>query len=227
LFYTFRCWQQVRYWRDNVTLWEHALEAGGDSHIAHMNLAVVCLQKEMYEPAAHHFRQTLRLDPENSSALHDLGFALLRQGKVQEALEQSRECVRRFPEWAQAHHSLGVVLRQLGRIQESLWEYNQEAWLLATHPDANSRNGDRALLLAREVCAAAGHEEARFLDTLAAAYAETGDFGRAVETAKRALAAASSNHLEDLIKEIRGRIKLYEEKRPFRIVAGSTQSRSP
>jgi Tfp pilus assembly protein PilF len=122
---TFRCWQQLGYWRDNITLWEHALEAGGDSHIAHMNFAVVCLQKGMYEPAANHFRETLRFDPDNSHALHDLAFALLRQGKVQEALEQYRVCVRRFPKWARAHYSLALVLRELGQTQEAISEYQQ------------------------------------------------------------------------------------------------------
>jgi hypothetical protein len=54
------------------------------------------------------------------------------------------------------------------------------------------------------------------LDTLAAAYAEKGQFADAAPTARRALARAAQENQPALADEIRIRIALYQADRPFR-----------
>src|SRR5262249_37305237 len=102
--------------------------------------------------------------------------------------------------------------------QESL---NQEAWVRATHLDPKKRNGNLALLLAREICQATRNGDPRFLDTLAAAYAEIGQFARAVETARQAIAAIPSGQQEDFVRALRVRLEGYERGQPFRSAADS------
>jgi Flp pilus assembly protein TadD len=67
------------------------------------------------------------------------------------------------------------------------------AWILATTPQAEFRNGEEAVRMAERACELTGHKQARFLATLAAAYAEAGRFPEAVSTAElaRELAAAA------------------------------------
>jgi Flp pilus assembly protein TadD len=300
-------WGQLQYWGNNISVWEHTLQACGESSVAHANLAHAYLEDEDTNPqaarrdreeAARHDRDALRLDPKNSRAAHDLGVAFARAGKSDEALKQYRIAEERDPRGAQIHYSLGLLLTQMGRPGEAKAEYNtvlkfhadwpsahfrlgelfamegqyteaaahlseavtmqrevwlwhaflgfalhesgntakadehyrqvdrlepdwrpilnRDAWELATSPDSLNRNGKSALLKARVLNQASSNGEARFLDTLGAAYAEVGDFTRAVESAKAALLAASSDPRSGNIDDIKRRLQLYEQQKPFR-----------
>src|SRR5260370_21042582 len=63
-------------------------------------------------------------------------------------------------------------------------------WLLATWGDPSVRNGERAVEVAARAELLSGGEDPLILHTLAAAYAENGQFSQAVETAQRALQLA-------------------------------------
>ena len=89
---------------------------------------------------------------------------------------------------------------------------NELAWLLATHPEPSIRNGAAAVRLALEGCERTRFEDEIILDTLAAAYAEAGDYARAVEFQKRAIALAP----EAAVEEEKLRLALYERGEPYR-----------
>lgn len=112
--------------------------------------------------------RTLAADhPKLSSVYVNLGFALVAAGRHAEAAEAYRA--------------------GLGRVPGDPTLADRLAWPLATCPEAACRSGREAVRLAEGVCNKSNHGVPRFLDTLAAAYAETGDFTRAVSTASRAL----------------------------------------
>ena len=67
---------------------------------------------------------------------------------------------------------------------------NNLAWLLATHPDAELRDGAEAVRVAERMCEAVPAPPPVLLDTLSAAYAEAGRFDDALRTVDRAIAAA-------------------------------------
>ena len=90
------------------------------------------------------------------------------------------------------------------------------AWILATSPDAKLRNGGEALALAVRAVEISGGNDARTLDTLAAAYAEKGQFANAALTARRAQARALQEKQAALANDIGTRITLYEADQPFR-----------
>jgi tetratricopeptide (TPR) repeat protein len=89
------------------------------------------------------------------------------------------------------------------------------AWLLATCPEASLRNGQKAVELAQQAERLGGGESPQILDTLAAAYAEAGRFGEAVETAKRALDLSVAQNNKPLAEAIQARLKLYETNVPY------------
>jgi hypothetical protein len=74
------------------------------------------------------------------------------------------------------------------------------AWLLATYPDFNGRDGAEAVRLAERACALSSRRIPALVATLAAAYAETGDFPRALAAAEEALNEAQSMGDSDSIK---------------------------
>ena len=69
-----------------------------------------------------------------------------------------------------------------------------------------------------------GGNHPEILDTLAAAYAEAGRFGEAVETAKRALNLPATKNNKPLAEAIQIRLKLYEAGFQFR---DTNQTSSP
>ena len=90
---------------------------------------------------------------------------------------------------------------------------NSYAWFLATCPDAKSRDGQRALELAKKAVELSDGEDADFIDTLAAAHAETGDFAKAIEFQQKANAL---EHDEEDQEKGQKRLESYHQKKPWR-----------
>jgi hypothetical protein len=77
---------------------------------------------------------------------------------------------------------------------------DEVAWLLATYPDSNVRDGAEAVRLAERACALTDRRVPALLATLAAAYAETGDFSRGIATGEEALTRAQAIGDADSVK---------------------------
>lgn len=90
---------------------------------------------------------------------------------------------------------------------------NDYAWLLATSKFEGLRNGtlavDQASKAVEEVPTAA------FLDTLAAAYAELGNFELAVSTQRQAIASIAEDE-DELTEQLEERLRFYERSEPWR-----------
>ena len=91
---------------------------------------------------------------------------------------------------------------------------NSLAWLLATCTDDKLRDGRRAFDLAARACVLTGYHNHLCLDTLAAAYAESGDFDNAVKWLGSALELASGD--PRTAEHYKARLKLFREKTPYR-----------
>jgi Flp pilus assembly protein TadD len=89
---------------------------------------------------------------------------------------------------------------------------NALAWKLATDHDARVRNGTNAVTLAAQAVAKTERKEPVFLDTLAAAYAEEGDFEKAVAVQREAVAL---NNDTNRVQELESHLKLFESGKPY------------
>lgn len=93
---------------------------------------------------------------------------------------------------------------------------NEVAHVLAASPDPSVRNGAEAVTLAQRAVELTGGQEAIYLDTLAAAYAEAGRFPDAIETAQRALRVATRQDQSQLREGLAARLGLYQARQPYR-----------
>jgi tetratricopeptide (TPR) repeat protein/tRNA A-37 threonylcarbamoyl transferase component Bud32 len=91
---------------------------------------------------------------------------------------------------------------------------NQQAWFLATHPDEKIRNGPKAVALATRACELSQWKQANWVDTLAAAYAESGQFDNAVKYQTQTLQDAQINATAR--EQFTGRLELYKQKKAYR-----------
>jgi tetratricopeptide (TPR) repeat protein len=94
---------------------------------------------------------------------------------------------------------------------------NDYAYVLASCPDERFRDGSRALRMARQAVAEGHGAHPAYLDTLAAAYAEVGQFDKAVETSRKAIALLQSREMPDeVIASFQSNLDHYEAGRPVR-----------
>ena len=77
-------------------------------------------QSGRLEEAIHWYRKTLKVQPENSRALSNMGGALQTQGKIDEAVACYHKAISIKPDYAEAHNNLGLALMEQGKIDEAV-----------------------------------------------------------------------------------------------------------
>jgi tetratricopeptide (TPR) repeat protein len=89
-----------------------------------------------------------------------------------------------------------------------------KARILSTCPKKELRNGPKAIELAERALEIS--KRSIFMDTLAAAYAETGNFKMAVKFQRKAITILKNEGKEESIPAYTSRLDLYLKKQPFR-----------
>jgi protein O-mannosyl-transferase len=135
---------QVSYWHNSGTLWQHALDACGESTIAHTNLAWELRKKGKLQQAAWHDQQALLIQPTSHVAHNQLGVTLFMLGQKDEAFREWDEALRLQPDWDEPHLNRAVAFSQQGRKSEAIAEYEQ---MIRQRPDSPEPHFYLALLL--------------------------------------------------------------------------------
>jgi tetratricopeptide (TPR) repeat protein len=194
------------------------------------HLGLVLVRSQRFEEALPHLVELARLTPDRASAHYQLGLVHELLGHLDQASTCFHRAIALQPSVADYYANLGYVLSEQKQTAEAKAAYQRafeldpnwpqvalrNAWSSATDPEPARRNGPLGVMLAKKVYYALGSSQPVCLDTLAAAYAEVGEYDRAVSTARQALALTAGGSSPDLARKIQERIQLYESKRPFR-----------
>jgi tetratricopeptide (TPR) repeat protein len=291
--------RQLGYWKDSITLFEHALSVTDDNFIAHNNLGTAYALEFRYKEAFQHFRActelrpkfadaycnwgialkeqdqdldqakqrlhqaleldptiemgyttlagiavkqgkwdeaiaycqaVLRLQPDWPEALNELGLAYVQQGKLDEGSAQFLAALKAQPGYGSPHYNLGDLRLKQHRPAEAITEWraalrdrfdwpevlNNLAWQLSTQTNAALRDGKEAVRLASRAAELTGRTNFNVLGTLAAAYAEAGQFTNAVTAALRAEQLARATGDTNLILSKVQRVALFRSGQPVR-----------
>lgn len=111
--------------------------------------------------------------------------------------------------------AIGLLRNGLARLPESARINNELAWMLATTPEPDLRNGAEAVEFAERAVELTGGDSCNELDTLAAAYAEAGRYDEAIATAERALAIAKRTGPSELAAQLADTLRQLKSRRPF------------
>ncbi len=162
-------------------------------------------------PLAHYIRGNLHRKAKSYAlAIEDYDQALAVQRSA-EILYWRAKCYR---ELGDAEKTAAGLQEALAMNPDYLEALNDLAWLQATWPSEEIRDGEKAVANARRACELTEWEHPLLLDTLAAAYAEAGEF----ESAQQQLAAAMelmSPEVQDKA-DVKRKAKLYASNKPYR-----------
>ena len=152
--------------------------------------------------------------------LSNRGSARLSTGEHAKAVVDYQESLELFDEFLAAIP--GSVPNKPTRDSGLL---NNFAWLLSTTPEDDLRDGERAIKLATESAELTDFEAPHILSTVAAAYAETGDFKSAIEWINKGLEAnkvagakegANQEGIKRQEKSLLDELEFYKEEKPWR-----------
>lgn len=125
---------QLRHWRTNIALFQHALDVTADNDVARNNLGVALEQQGHLAEAAEQYQAAARLEPTRYQGYHNLANTLDRLGQPDAALRQHREAARLGPDVPFLHHRLGLALVAAGQTGAALQEFAAAAKLDPHYP---------------------------------------------------------------------------------------------
>jgi protein O-mannosyl-transferase len=198
-----------------------------------VSLGNALYQKGRIEEAIAHYQKAMMLHPDHFLARYSLGHALLEQGELDSAIQVCRSALLLRPSDEDCHTTLAIALEEKGNAAEAIQHYQKAlelapesiptltnlAWLQATSPDASLRNGSKAVELAAQADRLVGGRNTLVLRTLAAAYAENGEFANAIRTARSGMQLARMHGEDSLAADLDQQIALYQLGMPYRETA--------
>jgi tetratricopeptide (TPR) repeat protein len=209
-----------------IACYRKALEIDPRLAEAHNNLGNALGRLGKAAEAMAQYQQALSIRPDYAEAHYNLGVVYGRQGRLAEALAHYQRAVDTRPDFAEAQNNLASASYQLRMQYGTVGAMNATAWVLATTPDDSIRNGRQAVASAQRAVQLSDNRDPAVLDTLAAAYAEAGQFVAAIETARRAWELASAGTDKPLANHIHARIVLYRNQKPYRTPTASPTPRN-
>jgi tetratricopeptide (TPR) repeat protein len=189
-------WKQQKSIDNALKDYAKAIELAPNQCAWRNNRALIWIEKKDYDKAIADYDESLKLFPNYALAYRNRGNCLLKKKEYAKALADFRKSVDLGPEIPFAQNNL--------------------ARLLATCPDEKIRDGEKARDAAKKANELADWKNGSFLDTLAAAYAELGQFDDAVKYQEKAFTDPYFVKDKDTANEARARLRLYREKKPYR-----------
>jgi tetratricopeptide (TPR) repeat protein len=212
-----------------IDAFEKALALNPKITTVHYNLGTTLADCKRTDEAISHLQQALDMDPDYIDAHYQLGKAWTVKEQMDKAIPEFQRVVELQPDRFGAYYNLAEALTKQSQFKEAAIQYrkaieinptfveamNNLAILLASCPDAAARNGADAVKIANRAVQLSRGQDPIILSTLAAAYAEAGQFPEAIQVAKNAHAMALSRNQIEVAKFIQDNLRLYEAKQPL------------
>jgi len=196
--------------------------------LAYENRALVFHMKGNHDAAIADLTRLIELEPKKANAYFGRGYLYWKKGAMDKAFADMEKAIALDPEHGHAFNGRAYLWAGKKMYARAIVDFEKAialnpkdadargnlAWLLATCPVAKFRDGKYALKLAEEACRLTAWQNPSVLEILAAAHAEVGDFAKAIELQKKALAAP--DYPKQDLPAGPERLKLYEQGQPVR-----------
>ena len=180
------------------------------------------------DKALKDYSEAIRLKPRVSAWYNNRGLIYADQKKYDEAIQDYTAAIDLNDENALSYRNRAMAYTRKKQYDKAVADYakgvelapdvayaqNGYAWVLCTCPDDKQRDGKKAVLHAKKACELTEFKNGGYLDTLAAAYAENGEWDKAVEWQEKALKSGDFP-LADL-EAGKKRLEMFKAKKPYR-----------
>jgi len=114
---TIRTRDQLRYWRNSFTVFEHAITVTDRNYVAHTNLADALRAVGRNAEAITQYSEALRINPNHADAHNNLGAVLEQAGQRAEAMIHYEKALSLKPNFAKVHYNFGAALGKEGKLE--------------------------------------------------------------------------------------------------------------
>lgn len=184
-----------------------AIQANPQLLVGHLLKAEILVAEDRIGEAIANLEKLVPLAPQQPRLLEPLATFYLVGGQPRKSIEMFGKIIELEPENFRALRFRGDANLNIGEHVaavadfDAAYKLNQEdegllnnfAWVLATSPDDKVRDGKRAIELATKAAELSSYSVPHILSTLAAAYAETGDFENAKKWSQQAIDAGQAD----------------------------------
>jgi tetratricopeptide (TPR) repeat protein len=214
-------------WDKAIEDFSRQIQADPTNALAYVNRGNAYRAKGNFNQAITDLNSGLKIDPMNFDALGSRASIYNSKNDFDVAVQDLNKCLEVNSNDATILEMRGFAYSKMRRYNEATDDlrnaiginsqypipYNDLAWLLATCSTDSIRNGNEAVEKALKACALTNFKKWEYLDTLGAAYAESGDFEKAISYETQAM----TNGLADKnsLKVMREHILYYQQKRAW------------
>lgn len=228
-------WRHLKNYRMAIEDFNQAIELN-DNWPAYYNNRGLCRKAlKEFDEAIVDFGIALEHDSNYALAYNNRGATWIAKEEFEKAVQDYSEAIRIDPKYVYAHYGRANSYWSLHQYENALNDtetslrlnnstfhsYNLAAWIHATCPDPQFRDGKKAIKFATKACELTSWKDCYTNGTLAASYAEAGEFEKAVEQQTKAIGLMNSQRestpeFEKTLGEFKERLELYKKKQPYR-----------
>jgi len=185
-------------------------------------------QFEVYDRPIEEYNKDIAANPKSAAAYYNRGMVFRRSDNLERAVQDLTKAIEIDPTYVDAYYARALARGKMKDYKNAAADYskvvelspedpymlNELAWALATSPEPACRNGAVAVSAALKACELSNWESYNYIDTLAAAYAEVGDWGKAVSFQQKAVELARKYRDTKLVLD--EHLELYRQHKPCR-----------
>ena len=219
-------WREKKEFDKAIADYTEAIRRDPKDAGSHNNRGIAWREKKDFDKAIADYTEAIQIDPKIAAAYNNRGESWSNKKEYDKAIYDYNEAIRLVPNFGMALSNRGAAWSHKKEYGKAISDYseasridpkdantwNASAWFAATCPDARYRNGKNAVEHATRACELTAWKDGAMLDTLAAAYAEAGDFPNAVKWAEKAVELAP----KEMKGELRSHLDVFKAHKPYR-----------
>lgn len=141
---------QLFYWRNDLTLFNRALQINEKNYMAHYELFLADLKRGNVNASNFHYGRAAALNPSYVARMDNImGYEYTKDGHLDDAIKSFKEAIRINPGYANAYNNLGVALAHKGQFTEAVAQF-KKALELNPHYDQARDNMHNVLMNKRK-----------------------------------------------------------------------------